>query len=159
MDAPLAQYVEDVALFFEAGGLPRIAGRIFAYLLVSDPPHRTAAELAEAIGASKGSISTMTRLLLNAGLIERVAIPGERATYFCADSTGFERRFEASTATLGAFLPIADRGLALLKGESAERRRPLRELRELHAFFHEEMPRLLEKWRRQQKKKAKGKTR
>jgi DNA-binding MarR family transcriptional regulator len=152
VDDELAAYVEDVALFFEAGGLPRIAGRILGFLLVCDPPYRSAAELAEALGASKGSISTSLRLLQTGALIERVPLPGERATYYQVDSTGFERRFEAMTSTLGAFLPIADRGLALLKGEPAERQRPLRELRALHAFFHDEMPRLLASWRKSRKK-------
>ena len=40
-------------------GLPPVAGRMWAWLLVCDPPEQTAAQLAEAVGASRGSISGM----------------------------------------------------------------------------------------------------
>lgn len=74
--------MEDVALHFEESGLPRIAGRILGLLLVCDPPHRSAQELADQLGASKASISTMTRLLLSGVILEKVGLPGERATYY-----------------------------------------------------------------------------
>src|SRR5438445_13508540 len=63
-------------------GLPRMAGRILGLLLVCEPPERTAAELARELHASAGSISTMTRLLERAQLIERVSRAGERADRF-----------------------------------------------------------------------------
>ena len=47
MPPDLAPYIEDVALYWEQHGLPRIAGRIIGLLLVCDPPHRSAAELLE----------------------------------------------------------------------------------------------------------------
>ena len=63
-------FVEEVGLFFEQSGMPRMAGRILGWLLISDPSHQTTSELAEVLLASKGSISTMTRLLIRIGLIE-----------------------------------------------------------------------------------------
>ena len=52
-------FVEDVGITFEQTGLPRTAGRIFGWLLISDPPHQSTSELAEALMASRGSISSM----------------------------------------------------------------------------------------------------
>ncbi|HEX7974611.1 MAG TPA: MarR family transcriptional regulator, partial [Anaerolineales bacterium] len=75
-------FVEEVALVFEEIGIARMAGRILGWLLISNPPHQSADELAEALQASKGSISTMTRLLIQADLIERIGLPGERRDYF-----------------------------------------------------------------------------
>jgi DNA-binding transcriptional regulator GbsR (MarR family) len=68
--------------FFEAGGIARMAGRVWAMLLVMDEPQVSAAELQEALGASAGSISGATRSLLDLGLIERVNVRGERRDYF-----------------------------------------------------------------------------
>ena len=72
------KFIEEVGIVFEQTGLPRMAGRVFGWLLISDPPYQSPAELAEVLMASKGSISTTTRLLLQLGLVERFIIPGER---------------------------------------------------------------------------------
>ena len=71
-------FVEQAGIVFEQTGLPRMSGRIFGRLLIANPPYQTLNELAEALMASKGSISSMTRLLIQIGLIERFTIPGER---------------------------------------------------------------------------------
>jgi len=57
------RFVEEVGIFFEQSSLPRMAGRILGWLMISNPPHQTTGELTQALLASKGSISTMTRLL------------------------------------------------------------------------------------------------
>lgn len=144
---PVDRFVEEVALAFEQGGLARIAGRILGLLLVADPPHRSSAELAEALGASKGSVSTMTRMLLRLGLLERVAIPGERSTHFRLAADGFARLFEGEIVRIVAFRQLADDGLTRLSGLRPEGSlQRLRDLRDLYAFFEREMPALIERW-------------
>ncbi len=68
-------YAEDFGLAFEQEGLPRMAGRIFGWMLVAESPHQSLQELAEALRASKGSISNMTRYLMQLDVIERVGLP------------------------------------------------------------------------------------
>jgi len=75
-------FIEDVGLLFEESGHPRMAGRILGCLLISEQPHLSSTEIAEMLQASKGSLSTMTRFLLQMGLIERVGLPGRRRDYF-----------------------------------------------------------------------------
>jgi len=148
VDDETARYVEDLALYFEASGMPRIAGRVLGYFLVCEPPHKTAAELSEELGVSRASVSTTTRMLQTAGLVDKVAVPGARSTYFGLARDGFERRFELVVAGFAAFVPIAERGIAQLEarpdGEPAER---LRFLRDLYVFFAREMPKVLDRWR------------
>lgn len=146
-DEALAGYVEDVAVFFEVTGLPRIAGRILGLLMVCEPPHRSAAELVDDLGVSKGSVSTMIRMLLLSGLVERVGVPGSRATYFALKDDGFEKRFELLMHTVVGFRPLAERGIAMLSAEGADRTRRLRSLRALYAFLEREMPAMIERWR------------
>ncbi|AWL11589.1 Putative HTH-type transcriptional regulator [Saliniradius amylolyticus] len=76
-----AHFIERMGLLVEAEGMPRIAGRIFAFLILAEGPH-SFAELAEELHISKGSVSTNTRLLENLGLIERLTQPGQRQDYF-----------------------------------------------------------------------------
>ncbi|MGC5567738.1 GbsR/MarR family transcriptional regulator [Streptomyces sp. FR-108] len=60
-----------------AMGWPPMAGRLGGVLMLSPDP-MTMPELQEALGASKGSVSEMTRLLITNGTVERVKVPGVR---------------------------------------------------------------------------------
>lgn len=150
-DDPLHAYIEEVALHFEAGGLPRIAGRILGLLLVCDPPHRSYVQLADELGASKGSISTMTRMLLASGLLEIVPVPGERGTYVRLSDDGFEALFAHKIQQLVSFRPLAAKGLGVLarEGASDAQAQRLRILTALYTFYETEMPAMLERWREQ----------
>ena len=75
------QFAERMGIFFESEGFPRIAGRVFGLLLVSDEP-RSLDALAATLGVSKASISTDSRLLERRGLVERVSQPGDRRVYY-----------------------------------------------------------------------------
>jgi len=37
-------FVEEVGIFFEQTGMPRMAGRILGWLMISNPPHQTTTE-------------------------------------------------------------------------------------------------------------------
>ncbi|MEM6928776.1 MAG: MarR family transcriptional regulator [Myxococcota bacterium] len=139
------RYIEEFALFYEDLGLPRIAGRILALLLVCDPPSRTAAQLTDELGASKASVSQMTRLLITVGFIERFGVRGSRAAHFRVRDDGFEAMFTQQIVALTALGPMAARGVELVgPGDRADR---LRKLRALLRFFEEAMPEMLERWR------------
>ena len=61
-----------------------MAGRMWGWLLICDPPEQTAADLAEALQASRGSISGTARILSRAGMIRRTTRRGDRREYFSA---------------------------------------------------------------------------
>ena len=84
------QFAEEVGIVFEQTGVPRMAGRILGWLLISDPPHQSMEQITRDLLASKGSISTMTRLLIQIGLIERLSLPGVRRDYFRLRSDAWE---------------------------------------------------------------------
>ncbi len=142
------RFIEDVGLLFEDSGMPRMAGRIFGWLLICDPPHQSAGELTECVGGSKGSISTMTRMLMNAELVERLTLPGERSTYYQIKRDAWAEMLNKKAASLSAWREAAERGLELLKDAPPESHRRLHEMREVHAFFEKELPRLIEAWQK-----------
>ncbi len=139
-------FVEDVGLSFEMVGLPRMAGRIFGWLLLSDPPHQSPGELADVLQASKGSISTMTRLLVQIGLIERISLPGQRRDYFRIKPHAWTELTKQRMAQITAFRQLAERGLELLEGENPQLRDRLVEMRDMHAFLEQELPALIQRW-------------
>jgi DNA-binding transcriptional regulator GbsR (MarR family) len=114
--------------------------------LISDPAYQSSGELAEKLRASKGSISTMTRLLLEMNLIERIARPEDRRDYFQIKPGAWSEiiMFEASEFGIGR--KLAERGLELLKNESPAQLERLKEAHDLYAFLESETPLLIERW-------------
>jgi DNA-binding transcriptional regulator GbsR (MarR family) len=81
MDTRTAQFVERMGLALESDGLPRIAGRIFGLLLISEDA-LSLDELAAELRVSKASVSTNARLLEHRGVLELVSRPADRRDYY-----------------------------------------------------------------------------
>jgi len=145
------RFAEEVGIFSEEYGLPRMAGRVLGWLLVSDPPNQSLAELSEALMASKGSVSTMTRLLIQLGMVERVSLPGLRRDYFCikGDENEAGAQFLAKTV---AMRRLSERGLELMEGKPPRLRERLERTRDLCAFLEKEVPLLVQRWERERAK-------
>ncbi len=149
----IKNFVEDVGIFFEQSGLPRMAGRILGWLLICDTPQQSTSELVEALKASKGSISTTTRLLIRIGLIERFSLPGIRHDYFRIKPGVWHHLIKESQVQTTAMRQLAERGLGLLKNKPPLNRRRLEEMRDVYTFFEREFPALLERWEQERKVK------
>jgi DNA-binding transcriptional regulator GbsR (MarR family) len=125
-------------------GLSRMTGRVFAWLLVCDPPEQTAAQLAEALEASKGSISGATNTLVRFRFVERVHIRGERADRFRLRPGAWDEQLR-DPGTEAARALVAQ-GLEALAGEPPARRARLEEMDALYAWYQSRMPALLDEW-------------
>jgi DNA-binding transcriptional regulator GbsR (MarR family) len=142
-------FVEDVGLMFEHWGLPRMAGRVLGWLLVCDPPSQSFGEITEALQASKGSISSATRMLIAMGLIERTAQPGDRRDFFRIRPNAWADVLRIKLEGIAIFRQLAERGLQLLDDESPENRQRLLEMHALYTFFEGELPLLFKRWQQQ----------
>jgi DNA-binding transcriptional regulator GbsR (MarR family) len=145
-------FVEEAGLLFEMLGLPRMAGRIFGWLLISNPPHQSPGELADVLQASKGSISTMTRLLMQIGLIERISLPGQRRDYFRVKINAWSELTKQRSTQIQAFRQLAERGLELMHGEDPGLLERLEEMRDMHALWEQELPLMNERWEQRRQK-------
>lgn len=143
---PQEKYIEDFGIFFEQLGVQRMAGRILAWLLICDPPEQTMGEITQALQASKSSISTTLRQLVQFRMVERVSIPGIRADYYRVSRNFWREAMEDSLRKFRTFQQLADEGLALLDGEAPQRRARLEEMRDLYSFLLREFPALAEQW-------------
>lgn len=141
-------FVEEVAVFMESLGLLRMAGRVFAWLLICDPPEQSAAELAQVLQASKGAISGATTLLVQGRLIDRVSLPGHRRDYFRAKPGGLTERMRAGIAGVTTFRLLTERGLALLPDDPTRRGR-LQAVHDLYVWLERELPALFTRWERE----------
>ena len=143
------QFVEEVGLLFEQLGGTRMEGRIMGWLLICDPPQQSAGELGGALMASKGSISTATRQLIQMGVVERVSLPGKRRDYFVIKQDSMDKLIQRRMAVMTEFRRLFERGLELLDGKAPEVRRRLEIIHAMYAFFEKEMPDLMARWERE----------
>jgi DNA-binding transcriptional regulator GbsR (MarR family) len=142
----IQHYIEDFGLYFENFGLPRTAGRILGWLLVCDPPQQTMPDLVQALQVSKSSVSTASRLLIQAKLVERVSLPGERKDYYRVKKGAWVTAMQLKMAQIPEMQKFAEQGLALLDNHPAERRERLQEMHSLYTFFEQRFPELIAEW-------------
>ena len=142
MSDPVDAFVEHLAGWFEQTGVPRMAGRVLAWLLVCDPAHQSAEDLATSLHASRGSISATTRMLVTAELVERVTFRGDRRIYYRA-RPNWNALLEAQYKRINELRAIVDDGLDALSAEPASRRERLLRVGEFATFWQDELARLL----------------
>ena len=148
-------FVEEVGIVFEQTGLPRMAGRVFGWLLVSEPPQQNAEQIGKALIASKGSVSTSTRLLIQHGLIERLSMAGVRHDYFRLKMDALGHMIERGIDDeVKLFRQLAERGLGIVTNKTSVTHKWLEEMRDLYVFLERELPLLRERWLKQRKKRT-----
>jgi DNA-binding transcriptional regulator GbsR (MarR family) len=138
----LAVWIERFAARFVDDGLPLIAGRILGYLLVCDPPERTAEELSRALEASSGSISTNVRLLMNQGLVSKKTRRGRQAALYRINEKRWAEMLQRRLEAIAGTRELTREGMRLLSGDP-QRAHRLRTVHELYAWLADELPALL----------------
>ena len=158
-DELLRHYLEKWGLLFEHLGATRMAGRVIGWLLTCDPPHQTAGEIAAVTGASPASVSTATRAMTQAGMIERVGMPGQRSVFFRIAPGMWARLMRIRLGRISAMSELASEGLEILPGARGRSGDRLREIHSYTQFMEQEMPALLTRWEQQwqrEQSKARG---
>jgi DNA-binding transcriptional regulator GbsR (MarR family) len=136
-------FIEDIGLFFEQIGMPRMAGRILGVLLIADPPAQSINELTEKLQASKSAISIMTRYLVEKELIERVAAPIPRRDYYRFKPGGWVLYMREWLGLMTALHQITERGLALMRDKPEDLQTRLKEAHDLFSMIEERFPAIL----------------
>jgi DNA-binding transcriptional regulator GbsR (MarR family) len=149
-----AELVEQMGQMLAASGMPRVAGRIWAYLLICEPPQQSAADLAESLHASRGAISGAVRILETAGLVRRTSRRGDRKEYFHVPPGSIVSVLNARLPVTTAWRRMAEHGLELLADRTPEQRARMQELRDVYAFMEQELPSMLERFLEQRKERT-----
>jgi DNA-binding transcriptional regulator GbsR (MarR family) len=142
----LLPFVEEFGTIFENYGVPRMSGRILGWLLVSDPPHQSAGQLATVLQASKGAISSATQMLTRSGLVKRVKFPGDRKTYYVIPVGIWAELNNDRNRSTARYRKLAKQGLELIQDDPPEIQERLEEMHHIHAFFERERPKMMQKW-------------
>lgn len=139
-------FVEEMGQYLASYGMTPMAGRMWGWLLICEPAEQTAAQIAEALEASRGAISGTARILASAGMIRRTTRPGDRKEYFSAPPEALDSMLTSASATYRRLREIAERGLAGIRDESPSARARLEEFRDVIAFIERELPLVIDRF-------------
>ncbi len=139
-------FVEDFALVLERMGLVRMTGRAAGWLLVSDPPEQTFGQIADALQASKGSISSALKTLVTMRWVDKLSKPGDRKDYYAIRPGILPELIRQQSGMYTDLTNMTTRGLALFddpNGPDAER---VRDMHEFFVWMGKELPALIDRW-------------
>ncbi len=122
MDQATRDFIESMGRQFEEDGAPRIAGRLFGFLMLQEDPC-SLDDVAEQLQVSKGSASSNARLLEQLGIAERVTRAGDRRDYYQISPDIGERTLERALQGLDRMLGRLRRGADAVGGRSETIRR------------------------------------
>lgn len=139
------EFVEKIGLAVEHEGYPRIAGRIYAFLVLTEGAH-SLDDLAQALQISRASASTNARLLERDGVITRTSSPGDRRDYYQVTDDHWERMFEQALRRVTRFhRAFAEAAAGLPEGTPAVRR--VRDGERFYALLMSDLESRLDRWR------------
>ena len=149
-----SEFVEEMGQFLSSLGMTPMAGRMWGWLLICDPAEQTAAEISEALDASRGAISGTARLLAASGLIRRSTRRGDRREYFSAPPEALDSLLSSAADIYRHLRSIAERGLTAIADRPVASRARLQEFHDVLAFIEVEVPEVIGKFLRERQRRA-----
>ena len=143
------EFIEDVGQYMSGLGVPRMAGRMWAWLLLSDPEPQSAQQVAERLQASRGAVSGAARVLTANGLIRRSRRAGDRREFYAVPSDSVQVMMGSYEPRVRALRELAEEGLDLVSDRPPPAGTGLRTMRDLCMVFEAEWPSILERFNRE----------
>jgi len=140
-----SRFIEEMGQFLGGYGMTPMAGRMWGWLLLCDPPEQTAAQIAEALQASRGAVSGAARILTTAGFIRRTTRRGDRREYFSSPPEALDSMLSNASVIYRQLRVIADHGLEAAEETPGARAR-MQEFHDVMAFIEVEVPRVIDRF-------------
>jgi DNA-binding transcriptional regulator GbsR (MarR family) len=143
-DERTERFIEQMGMLGEEEGLPRIAGRIFGFLLLQSEPC-SLDDLADVLGVSKASVSTDTRRLEGLGYLERKTMPGDRRDYYSISPDVFAHSLRLRLDRMRKFHELIEQA-GRLPNKDADVRNRLEQLEAAYQVAVASVVEVLETW-------------
>lgn len=147
------EFVDRMGLIMERLGGTRTMGRLYAWLMICDPPDRSLTDLAAELGVSKTSVSTVARQLELSGMVERVPT-STREHHYRMVSGGWAQVMRVQLAAVKQSLDTLDFGLSILGDDRPGQRGRLEDTREFFAFILQDSDEMFERWKEYREKSS-----
>jgi DNA-binding transcriptional regulator GbsR (MarR family) len=144
-----AAFVEEMGQMLAGYGMTPMAGRMWGWLLICEPPEQTAGDIAAALHASRGAISGTARILTNAGFIRRTTRRGDRKEYFSAPPEALDTFVSGAGRIYRQIREMVERGLEAIADRPPESRARLQEMRDVMAYIEREVPAVMDRYLQQ----------
>jgi DNA-binding transcriptional regulator GbsR (MarR family) len=140
------EIVEEMGTMWYELGEPPIEGRIVGYLMLSDAPYVSSAELIDVLQTSAATISTTTRRLADVGFIRRVSVPGQRGNHFRVEDDIWGAFLAGERKYLGRRSQFASEILEKLGSEDVTLRRRVENMRDYMTWLASYHRKMLDDW-------------
>jgi DNA-binding transcriptional regulator GbsR (MarR family) len=142
----LMRAVERFGQSLERAGMPRMASRVFAYVLAEDRESYTARELAEGLQVSPAAISGAVGYLVNTRLLVKERAVGRRGDLFRTPEGDVWATFiNAEVSLLEHFVTAVDEAIEMLDDDGPGAHR-LQETRDFFAFVEQDLAAMVDRW-------------
>ncbi len=144
-------FVHQFAGAMVEAGMPRMPALVFASLLSDDDATMTADELVDRLGISRAAVSGAVRYLDAVGMLRRERTPGSRRDRYSFTGESWYEMVVRRERVLDRWVETTRSGVTAV-GRTTPAGRRLAESQEFFEFLREELPALLERWRRRQRR-------
>ena len=139
--------VEAMGVFFEKLGYSPINGRVFALLLLAEPPYKDFYEIRDFLAASKSSISNALNYLMNEVTVDYLTFSGNRRRYFRINTDNWLQNLKRQTQQMGQMRGILEQVLAeRADTEYIEFNDGLQEIIDFQNFIAQGIELMIRKW-------------
>lgn len=136
-------------MVLEEAGLPRMAARVFAYVLAEDSDHYTSEELSDGLRVSRAAVSGAVRLLVQTGMLRKEREPGSRVDIYRIDDDDVWTSINNQRLPhLYRWADAVAEGVELV-GRDTRGGRRLRQSQAYFLFMAEKLPELVIEWHRE----------
>ncbi|GAA3579090.1 MarR family transcriptional regulator [Nonomuraea rosea] len=151
MNLPETEFVDRMGLIMERLGGTRTMGRLYAWLMICDPPEQSLTDLASKLGVSKTAVSTVARQLELSGMAERVPAATREHRYRMVGG-GWDQIMRGRLAIVRQSLDTLDFGLSILGDDQPGQRDRLSDTRKFFAFVLQDSDEMFERWKEYREK-------
>ncbi|GAA5219683.1 GbsR/MarR family transcriptional regulator [Membranihabitans marinus] len=121
--------------------------RVFAFLLISEPPYKSFDEIREFLGASKSAVSNAINYYLRDGSIIYKTFNGDRKRYFMVNTEEWENKIIEKAQSLTEMNQLLNEVLKNRENsEHVEFYEKIKKLNDFQTFLSQKMNQAIEEW-------------
>lgn len=147
-EAEVRQIVEHLAMLFNDLGMPRMPARVMFAVAAAESEGLTAGEISAQLGVSPAAVSGAVRYLAPLGLLNKVPVPGSRRDRYRLTSNLWYEAAMTRNEPLREAAEVAGQAVRAVGGPDTDAGARLGEMSDFFAFLVEQMPELIERWRK-----------
>lgn len=139
--------IEKFGVYYKKTGHQPMMGRLIAFLMLAEPPHKSFEDIVEFLVSSKSAVSNTLNMLMYFGIIDYVRFPGDRKRYFRLNQSTWDSLFSAQMQELSNLRELVKEVIQLRSDKYPETNLQIENFYKLLEIYKNEFPLMLETWK------------